>query len=182
MTSSAGSLGLGSAAPLGHVAGPSGAGTNTVSAGLPTATAASRSALSDSAVPATPTALAATVVAMTGSGHSSTVLRLAPPDLGTLSIHVAYAADASVNLVFVPSTSQTAQLLGSGMDGLRHAMATAGLTLGQTQIGGGGGQAAGGGNGGFSGQRQTAGAQRAEPEAGPTAAMMIDGQGARAIA
>jgi flagellar hook-length control protein FliK len=144
--------------------------------------ASSRSALSDSTVPATPTALAATVVAMTGSGHSSTVLRLAPPDLGTLSIHVAYAADASVNLVFVPSTSQTAQLLGSGMDGLRHAMATAGLTLGQAQIGsgaGGGGQPAGGG---FSGQRQDAGGQSAAPVAGPAATTMIDGRGARAIA
>lgn len=122
---------------------------------------------------------------MTGSGHSSTVLRLAPPDLGTLSIHVAYAADASVNVVFVPSTSQTAQLLSGGMEGLRHAMATAGLTLGQAQIGGGtggGGQAAGGGDGRFSGQRQSAGAQTGQSVAAPPSGTMPDGQGARAIA
>lgn len=182
-----GSTGLASATALGSATSSGLAGTSAVQtapAALPVATASSRSALSDSAIPPTPAALAATVVAMTGSGHSSTVLRLAPPDLGTLSIHVAYAADASVNLVFVPSTAQTAQLLSGGMDGLRHAMATAGLTLGQAQIGGGAGDgyAAGGGSGGFSGQRQSAGGHARETVAGPAPATMIDGQGARAIA
>ena len=182
------SSGLGSGAALGGAASPAPAGITsgqTVSAALPAAASTQRSASGDGAVPPTPTALAATVVAMTGSGHSSTVLRLAPPDLGTLSIHVAYAADASVNVVFVPSTSQTAQLLSGGMEGLRHAMATAGLTLGQAQIGGGtggGGQAAGGGDGRFSGQRQSAGAQTGQSVAAPPSGTMPDGQGARAIA
>jgi flagellar hook-length control protein FliK len=76
------------------------------------------------------------------NGQNSALLRLDPPGLGTLSIHVALGRDAAgaaqVNLLFVPSAAPTAQLLTSNMDGLRQAMAGAGLTLGQTQVGGGG--------------------------------------------
>lgn len=84
-------------------------------------------------------ALAATVIALTQSGQSSTVLHLAPANLGALSVHVALVADATVNVVFVPTVPQTAQLIHGAIQDLHHALAGAGLSLGQAQIGGGGG-------------------------------------------
>jgi flagellar hook-length control protein FliK len=123
-------------------------------------------------VTATPAALAAVITAMHQGGHSSTVLRLDPPGLGSLSVHVALApagsASAQVNLLFVASTPQAAGVLNAGMDGLRTAMAAAGLTLGQAQVGQGGGQASGqGSQGGRQGNTPTA---TPEAAAGPTRA------------
>lgn len=91
-------------------------------------------------VAATPAALAATITAMHQTGQNSTVLRLDPPGLGSLSVHVALGQSGQVNVLFVPTTAQTAQLLHSGMDGLRQAMTTSGLTLGQAEVSGGGNQ------------------------------------------
>lgn len=88
-------------------------------------------------VPATATALAASVVAMSQNGQSTSVLRLDPPGLGALSIHIALTANATVNVVFVPSVVQTAQLIHSALPDLHHAMAAAGLSLGEAQVGGG---------------------------------------------
>jgi flagellar hook-length control protein FliK len=57
-------------------------------------------------------------------------------------VHVALGPSAQVNVSFLPATSQAAQILNAGMDGLRQAMAASGLTLGQANVGGqGGGQA-----------------------------------------
>jgi flagellar hook-length control protein FliK len=72
------------------------------------------------------------------SGQNNLTLRLDPPGLGSLSIHLA-SSQAGVNVLFVPSAAPTAQLLTQNLDGLRSAMATAGLTLGQAQVGGGSG-------------------------------------------
>jgi flagellar hook-length control protein FliK len=97
---------------------------------------------------ATPDAMAASIVAMYRSGQSSLVLRLDPPGLGSVSVHVAIGSNADVNVLFVPAVAQTAHLLQTGLGDLRQAMATSGLTLGQAQIGGGasGGGTSGGGS------------------------------------
>jgi flagellar hook-length control protein FliK len=95
-------------------------------------------------VPATPDAMAASIVAMYRSGQSSLVLRLDPPGLGPVSVHVALGTNSDVNVLFVPAVAQTAHLLQAGLVDLRHAMAASGLTLGQAQIGGGAGGGAGG--------------------------------------
>jgi flagellar hook-length control protein FliK len=97
--------------------------------------------------PATPDAMAASIVAMYRSGQSSLVLRLDPPGLGAVSVHLALGGNADVNVLFVPAVAQTAHLLQTSLPDLRQAMATSGLTLGQAQIGGG----ASGGGGGTSG-------------------------------
>ena len=89
---------------------------------------------------ATPAALAASITAMHHAGQGSAVLRLDPPGLGNLSVHVALGQGGQVNVLFVPALAQTAQLLNLGMDGLRHAMAATGLTLGQADVSGGGAQ------------------------------------------
>lgn len=92
----------------------------------------------DGSVAATPAALAATITAMHQNGQSNAVLRLDPPGLGALSIHIALGHNSEVNVQFIPTIPQTAQLLNSGLDDLRQAMANAGLALGQAQVGGGG--------------------------------------------
>ena len=92
----------------------------------------------DGSVAATPAALAATISAMHQNGQSNVVLRLDPPGLGALSIHIALGHNSEVNVQFIPTITQTAQLLNSGLDDLRQAMANAGLALGQAQVGGGG--------------------------------------------
>jgi len=94
-------------------------------------------------IAATPAALAASITAMHRNGQTSALLRLDPPGLGTLSIHLALGHEESggagqVNLLMVPAVTQTAQLLNSGIDSLRQALAAAGLSLGQAQIGQGG--------------------------------------------
>ena len=94
-------------------------------------------------MPATPAALAAAVTALHQSGQANTTLRLDPPGLGHLAVHVGLGLAGQVNVLFMPSNTQTAQRLHAGMDGLRHAMSQSGLTLGQAEIGGqgsGGGQ------------------------------------------
>jgi flagellar hook-length control protein FliK len=95
---------------------------------------------------------------MQRSGNSTATLRLDPPDLGELSVHISLSASAQVNVQLIPSVPQTAQLLNANLMDLRHAMTAAGLTLGQTQVGGngtGGNQGQGTGQG--SGQGQNGG-------------------------
>ncbi|WP_325352637.1 flagellar hook-length control protein FliK [Acidisoma sp.] len=137
------------------------------------------------AIPATATALAASVVAMSQSGQSTTVLRLDPPSLGALSIHIALTGNATVNVVFVPSVPQTAQLIHGALPDLHHAMASAGLNLGEAQVGGGAGGSPNGQAGHQTGERtsfaQTAILSRTASEAEP--APVKDGlRGARAVA
>jgi flagellar hook-length control protein FliK len=71
------------------------------------------------------------------NGQPSLLLRLDPPGLGALSVHVAMGSNADVNVLFVPTVAQTAHLLHGGLGDLRQAMAASGLTLGQAQIGSG---------------------------------------------
>jgi len=73
------------------------------------------------------------------SGQNNLTLHLDPPGLGSLAIHLA-SSQSGVNVLFVPSAAPTAQRLTQNLDGLRSAMADAGLSLGQAQVGGGGGQ------------------------------------------
>jgi flagellar hook-length control protein FliK len=109
------------------VGGPVGAAPSPVSgSGLPPASPASLS----------PAALAATVTALHQSGQASTLLRLDPPGLGTLAVHVGLGAAGQVNVLFIPAVAQTASFLHAGLDGLRHALGQAGLSLGQAQVGG----------------------------------------------
>ncbi len=124
-----------------------GAAANGAAGSSPTATAAA-TATPHGYTQATPDAMAASIVAMYRSGQSSLVLRLDPPGLGSVSVHVAIGSNADVNVLFVPAVAQTAHLLQTGLGDLRQAMATSGLTLGQAQIGGGasGGGTSGGGS------------------------------------
>ncbi len=113
-------------------------------ADAPVARAAAPAPVQDN-VAATPAALAASITAMHRNGQTSAMLRLDPPGLGTLSVHIALGADqgsggGQVNLLLLPAIAQTGQILNGGIDGLRQALAAAGLTLGQAQIGHGGGQ------------------------------------------
>ena len=110
----------------------------------------------DGSVAATPAALAATITAMHQNGQSNVVLRLDPPGLGALSIHIALGHNSEVNVQFIPTIPQTAQLLNSGLDDLRQAMANAGLALGQAQVGGGGQGAGSSSNGQGRGARSQA--------------------------
>jgi flagellar hook-length control protein FliK len=98
--------------------------------------------------PATPDAMAASIIALYRSGQPSLVLRLDPPGLGSVSVHVALGGNANVNVLFVPTVAQTAHLLQTGLGDLRQAMAASGLTLGQAQIGDGASGGTGGGNSG----------------------------------
>ena len=120
----------------------------------------SAAAAPDAAVSATPAALAASITAMHQNGQMSAVLRLDPPGLGALSVHIAVGHGAQVNVQFIPTTAQTGQLLNAGMDQLRQAMATAGLQLGQAQVGGG---SQGGGQGGNSGGGSRSGGGTSTP-------------------
>jgi flagellar hook-length control protein FliK len=114
-----------------------------ISAALPASTSANAAGL------------AATVTAMHQAGQSGATLRLDPPGLGTLSVHVALGQQGQVNVLFVPSTQAASNALQNNLSGLGAALAQSGLTLGQAQVGGqfnqnagqGGGQQ-GGGQGG----------------------------------
>jgi flagellar hook-length control protein FliK len=108
---------------------------------------------------ATPEALAASVLALYRSGQSSLVLRLDPPGLGALSVHVALGNNADVNVLFVPTVAQTAHLIHGGLGDLRQSLAASGITLGQAQIGSGG-TSGGSGSG-------AAGSQARNPGASP---------------
>jgi flagellar hook-length control protein FliK len=131
-------------------------------------------------VTATPAALAATITAMHQGGQNSTVLRLDPPGLGSLSVHVALGQSGQVNVLFVPSTAQTAQLLHSGMDGLRQAMAMSGLTLGQADVNGGSNQS--GSQGGQSSPNNPGTAHASQPDAISTTGTTPAASGVRAYA
>ncbi len=133
--------------------------------------------------PATPDAMAASIVAMYRSGHSSLVLRLDPPGLGSVSVHVALGGNGSVNVLFVPTIPQTAHLLQAGLGDLRQSMANSGLALGQAQIGGGGagGGSSGGKPGTSSGNTGGPFAPRATVQAQPALSENAI-RGARAIA
>ncbi|MDE8345526.1 MAG: flagellar hook-length control protein FliK [Acidocella sp.] len=121
---------------------PTGAGsliTNaTITSSPVTSTPINSQPSSQNAPPVTlaPASLAAAVTALHHSGQNSIILRLDPPGLGTLAVHLGLGQSGQVNLLFVPAIAQTAQMLATGMDGLRHAMANAGLALGDAQIGG----------------------------------------------
>jgi flagellar hook-length control protein FliK len=114
---------------------------------------------------------------MCRNGQPSLLLRLDPPGLGALSVHVAMGSNADVNVLFVPTVAQTAHLLHGGLGDLRQAMAASGLTLGQAQVGGGGG----GGGGADRGQARNPGtaAASAVPEPPP---QENAARGARAVA
>ncbi|MCB8874914.1 flagellar hook-length control protein FliK [Acidisoma silvae] len=156
------SLVVASAVPLAH-------DLHTVPAKAPIPSGSDTSFLPASALPAA-------VVTVARSGHASAVLRLDPPGLGSLSIHVTHASDATVNLVFLPSNAQTAQILTDSMDHLRQAMAGAGLSLGQAQIDHGSAQS----------QAQDQGQKGADRAAGPATEKIAPASpaanGARAIA
>jgi flagellar hook-length control protein FliK len=85
------------------------------------------------------------------AGQSGAVLRLDPPGLGNLSVHVGLGQQGQVNVLFVPDSAVGAQALQSGLSGLSQAMAQSGLTLGQAQVGGQFGQSAGQGGQGSQG-------------------------------
>lgn len=164
-----------------------GIGGNAQAPGMTSATVQSQPLMPSQshAIPATATALAASVVAMAQSGQSTSVLRLDPPGLGALSIHIALTANATVNVVFVPSVPQTAQMIHSALPDLHHAMASAGLSLGEAQVGGGTGGNANGQarNQTGDGNRvaQTTILSRTSSEAGPALAKEAL-RGARAVA
>jgi flagellar hook-length control protein FliK len=105
----------------------------------------------DSVTASSASALAATVTAMHQSGQSGAVLRLDPPGLGNLSVHVALGQQGQVNVLFVPDSAAGAQALQSGLGGLAQSMAQSGLSLGQAQVGGQFGQNAGQGGQGWQG-------------------------------
>ncbi len=128
--------------------------------------------------PATPAALAATVTAMHHASQTTAVLRLDPPGLGNLSVHVALGQNGQVNVLFVPSTPQTVQLLNAGLDALRQAMAATGLTLGQAGVSGGG--ARNPGQNSASNQRGTS--STPAPIAAPTATVVLPASGVSAYA
>ena len=176
-TSAGASVTTGVSPLAGATAGASASGV----AGSITAVPSTATATSSGHTPATPDGMAASIVAMYRSGQSSLVLRLDPPGLGTVSVHMALGADTAVNVLFVPTVPQTAHLLQAGLGDLRQAMAASGLTLGQAQIGGGAGGSTSGGNPGTqsgAASRQAATAIiPAEPvQSGDTA------RGARALA
>ena len=86
-------------------------------------------------VPATGAGLASAITAMHQAGESSAVLRLSPPGLGSLSVHVAIGQNALVNVTFISAVPQTVQILHNNLDDLRQAMAASGLNLGQADVG-----------------------------------------------
>jgi len=106
---------------------------------------ASQTSTASSPTPATPTALAAAITALHQTGQTTTILRLDPPGLGALSVHVGLGQSGQVNVLFVPSQPQTGQLLHAGIGELRQAMSASGLTLGQADISGQSGSQNGGG-------------------------------------
>lgn len=153
----------------------------------PVATSPAVATVADSeGIAATPAALAASITAMHRNGQTSATLRLDPPGLGTLSIHLALGhaetgGAGHVNLLMVPAVTQTAQLLNSGIDSLRQALAAAGLTLGQAQIGQG---SQDGGQGGQNGapDPQRSGNGPAVTTATPVTEVATNSPGVRAYA
>lgn len=83
-----------------------------------------------------PSALSANVVALHKSGQNSILLRLDPPNLGHLSIQIKMNPEGSVNVSFIPSSTDAAQTLLASLPQLNIALVQSGLSLGQTEIGG----------------------------------------------
>jgi flagellar hook-length control protein FliK len=110
----------------------------TAATAAPAVTAPPLAAPAHDAAQTNAAALAASVTAMVRDGTSSVTVRLDPPDLGQLSIHVAVGQDAKVNVLLIAAVPQTAQAFSAGADDLRQAFAGAGLSLGQLNVGGGG--------------------------------------------
>lgn len=91
------------------------------------------------AAPLTPPSaagLAAAVTAMHQAGQNGALLRLDPPGLGDLSVHVALGQSGQVNVLFIPSSQAASSVLQNNLSGLGSALAQSGLTLGQAQVGG----------------------------------------------
>ncbi len=84
--------------------------------------------------------LAASITMLHQTGGGSAVLKLNPPGLGNLSIHVAAGANAAINILFVASTPLTGQILSVNLGELRQTMTDAGLNLGDAQVSYGNGQ------------------------------------------
>lgn len=83
-----------------------------------------------------PSMLSATITALHKSNQSGILLRLDPPNLGHLDIQIRIAPQGSINVVFLPSSSDAAHALQSSLPQLGAALAQSGLSLGQTEIGG----------------------------------------------
>lgn len=147
------------ASVAGAITGVTGAHATPFASANATPAVAAQTVLADN-VPATPSGLAATISAMHQTGQMSAILRLDPPGMGALSVHIAVGHGAQVNVQFIPAVAQTAQIIAQGMDDLRAAMSAAGLSLGQAQVGAGGA----GGSGGSS-----AGGQPRHPQNGAPA-------------
>lgn len=81
--------------------------------------------------------LAAAITAMHQSGQASATLRLDPPGLGNLTIHLGLGQENAVNVQFITAVPQTTQIIANHLNDLRQAMENAGIALGNTQIGGG---------------------------------------------
>jgi flagellar hook-length control protein FliK len=110
--------------------------------------------------------LAAAVTAMHQSGQSGAVLRLDPPGLGQLAVHVALAPGGLVNVLFIPSSQAAGTLLQTNLGGLGSALAQSGLSLGQAQIGGQFNQSAG--QGGYQPPGYSAAAPRGDEAEAPS--------------
>lgn len=83
-----------------------------------------------------PSALSATITALHKSGQNGILLRLDPPNLGHLGIQIKMDAQGSVNVSFVPSSTDAAHALLSSLPQLGAALGQSGLSLGQTEIAG----------------------------------------------
>jgi flagellar hook-length control protein FliK len=109
---------------------------------------------------------------MVHDGKTSLQLRLDPPELGALSIHLAVGQDAKVNVLLLAAVPQTATAFAAGADDLRQAFAASGLALGQLNVGGESGAGRG------DNRRQNSGQAVQLPGAAPNSAAV----GVRAIA
>lgn len=81
-------------------------------------------------------ALSAAVIALHKSSQNSILLRLDPPNLGHLSIQIKMNPEGSVNVSFIPSSSDAAQTLLASLPQLNVALVQSGLSLGEAEIGG----------------------------------------------
>ncbi|OYV41286.1 MAG: hypothetical protein B7Z80_02295 [Rhodospirillales bacterium 20-64-7] len=91
-------------------------------------------------IPASSAGLAAAITAMHQAGENSAVLKLNPPGLGNLSVHVAIGQNALINVMFISAVPQTVQLLHNNLTDLRQALAASGLNLGEANVGADGSQ------------------------------------------
>ncbi len=100
---------------------------------------AAASAVASATAPVTQSSaagLAAAVTAMHQAGQSGTVLKLDPPGLGNLAVHVALGQSGLLNVTFLPTTQAASTMLQNNLSGLGPALAQSGIMLGQAQVGG----------------------------------------------